>query len=80
LRIVLIKGVDDEICYQWSPLDKLSGCLLRPGVDVVVGTGQSAKCSEYLSYPVSAAQQVYIKNASSAVSDCRSYDGKFSWE
>ena len=32
-----------EICYQWSPLDKLVRCELKPGVQVVVGNGR--KCT-----------------------------------
>lgn len=34
---------DYEICYQWSPLDKLVQCTLKVGSKVVVGNGQSAK-------------------------------------
>ncbi|MEX1668801.1 hypothetical protein AB4876_07750 [Zhongshania guokunii] len=71
---------DYEICYQWSPLDKLVHCKLSAGVKVVVGTGQSAKCSEYLSYPASAAKQIYIDNAAEAVMNCQEYDGVFQWQ
>ncbi|MGF1716875.1 hypothetical protein L4D08_18590 [Photobacterium chitinilyticum] len=71
---------DYEICYQWSPLDKLTRCTLKPGTSVVVGNGQSAKCSEYLSYPVSQKQQVFITNASDATQTCESYDSVMSWE
>ncbi|WP_428466809.1 hypothetical protein [Photobacterium minamisatsumaniensis] len=71
---------DYEICYQWSPLDKMISCKLKPGTKVVVGAGQSAKCSEYLNYPVSAQQQIYIENAKSAVLECVEFDGQFSWQ
>jgi hypothetical protein len=71
---------DYEICYQWSPLDKLVHCKLSGGVKVVVGTGQSAKCSDYLSYPASAAKQIYIDNAAEAVMNCQEYDGVFQWQ
>ncbi|PSU30546.1 hypothetical protein [Photobacterium lutimaris] len=71
---------DYEICYQWSPLDKLAECTLKPGTKVVVGNGQSAWCSEYLSYPVSDKQQVYITDASDSAMKCQSYDGVISWE
>ncbi|KHT61478.1 hypothetical protein RJ45_22715 [Photobacterium gaetbulicola] len=71
---------DYEICYQWSPLDKLVECTLKPGTKVVVGNGQSAKCSEYLSYPVSEKQQVYITEASESAMNCQSYDGVISWQ
>ncbi|CAM3822560.1 hypothetical protein VA7868_03460 [Vibrio aerogenes CECT 7868] len=70
---------DYEICYQWSPLDKMSQCHLKAGTKVVVGTGQSAVCSEYLTYPVSAKQQVFITGGSSALSDCIDYTGVMSW-
>ena len=69
-----------EICYQWSPLDKLVRCTLKPGTKVVVGTGQSAECSEYLTYPVSDRQQIYLDNASTSVTHCREFDGEFGWK
>lgn len=69
-----------EICYQWSPLDKLVKCTLKPGTKVVVGNGQSAQCSEYLSYPVSKQQQVFITDAADAVHSCESYDSVMSWK
>jgi len=71
---------DYEICYQWSPLDKLVSCTLKPGTRVVVGTGQSAECSKYLTYPVSAEQQIYIDDAVAAFTDCAEFDGEFSWK
>ena len=71
---------DYEICYQWSPLDKLVHCKLSAGVKVVVGTGQSAKCSDYLSYPASPAKQIYIDNASESVLSCQEYDNVFQWQ
>ena len=69
-----------EICYQWSPLDKLVTCHLKPGTKVVIGTGQSAKCSEYLTYEVSASQQVYIENSADVVANCSVKDGVFEWK
>lgn len=71
---------DYEICYQWSPLDKLVKCTLKAGTKVVVGNGQSAQCSEYLSYPVSPKQQVFITDASDAVESCEGYDSVMSWK
>ena len=71
---------DYEICYQWSPLDKLSRCRLKPGVKIVVGTGQSAECSLYLTYPISAETQIYLDDASALVADCTTYDNEFSWK
>ena len=71
---------DYEICYQWSPLDKMTHCQLQAGSKVVVGTGQNAVCSEYLTYPVSAVKQIYIAEASTSVSACKDYDGVFQWQ
>jgi hypothetical protein len=70
---------DYEICYQWSPLDRLVRCRLKPGTEVVIGTGQSAECSEYLSYPISDKQQIYIDAAAKAVADCVVFDSVFQW-
>lgn len=71
---------DYEICYQWSPLDKLVRCTLKAGTKVVIGTGQSTQCSEYLSYPTSMTQQIYIKNAKNAFDNCEEFDGQFNWK
>jgi hypothetical protein len=69
-----------EICYQWSPLDKLVSCTLKEGTKVVVGTGQSAQCSEYLTYPVSDELQIYIDDASNSLTNCTVFSGEFSWK
>ncbi|PKH01400.1 hypothetical protein CXF72_17165 [Psychromonas sp. MB-3u-54] len=71
---------DYEICYQWSPLDKLTQCQLKAGAKVVIGNGQSAQCSDYLSYPVSAVQQVYIENSSELMQGCEQFDAVFKWQ
>ena len=71
---------DYEICYQWSPLDKMVSCTLKPETKIVVGNGQSAWCSEYLTYPVSEAQQIYMSDADNTVTDCVDYDGVMSWQ
>lgn len=71
---------DYEICYQWSPLDKMTHCTLKADTKVVVGTGQSAVCSPYLLYPASTQTQIYIKDAASSVAECAVYDGQFSWK
>ena len=71
---------DYEICYQWSPLDKLTTCKLKAGTKVVIGNGQSAECSAYLTYPVSAAQQIYIDDAATSVERCTTYDAVFDWQ
>lgn len=69
-----------EICYQWSPLDKLLSCTLQPEAKVVVGNGQSAQCSQYLTYPVSDKQQVYIIDPENTVINCSEYDALMSWK
>lgn len=71
---------NNQICYQWSPLDKLVRCTIKPGAKIVVGNGQSAQCSQYLSYPVSATQQVYLSDADGSVKDCDTYTGVISWD
>ena len=71
---------DYEICYQWSPLDQLVSCSIKAGEKVVVGTGQSAKCSDYLSYPASEEQQIYVADASTALANCTVLEGEFSWK
>ena len=71
---------DYEICYQWSPLDKLVSCELKAGTKVVVGNGQSAKCSQYLTYGTSEAQQIYLVDAEAALTACEVLDAEFSWK
>ncbi len=71
---------DYAICHHWSPLDMLVRCKLKPGTKVVVGTGQSAECSKYLTYPTSDEKQIYIEDASAATSNCVVYEGKFRWK
>lgn len=69
-----------EICYQWSPLDKMTQCTLKAGSKLVIGNGQSAVCSQYLTYPVSASQQLYIENAQALTDACTTFDAVFSWQ
>lgn len=69
-----------EICYQWSPLDMLVRCNLKPGAKIALGTGQSAECSKYLTYPISDKQQVFIADAAMALTNCKVFDGEFSWK
>lgn len=71
---------DYAICYQWSPIDKLVSCTLKVNTKVVVGTGQSAECSEYLTYPVSGKQQIYIDDAANSLVDCTTFTGEFNWQ
>ena len=68
-----------EICYQWSPLDKMTQCNFKAGSKIVIGTGQSAKCSEYLSYPASPELQIYIEDVKLVSTLCKDFDGFFKW-
>lgn len=70
---------DFESCYQFSPLDKLTSCNIKEGAKLVVGTGQSVKCSENVIYTTSANQKIYIEDAASLMSNCTDFDGQFSW-
>ena len=55
---------EEDICPEWSALDRMSACSLKVGAKVVIGPGQSVNCNNSLSYPPSAANQVYIPNDS----------------
>ncbi|CAN7426852.1 hypothetical protein LJR230_002644 [Trinickia sp. LjRoot230] len=67
-----------EICTSWSRLNRVTQCHLKVGTEIVIGPGQSAQCTggdDDLSYPPSAATQVYIANDSTpagkaGVHDC----------
>lgn len=51
----------NAICPEWSDLDVVSECKLKPGVKIVVGPGQSATC-EKGGFPASATNQVFVPN------------------
>ena len=73
---------DYEICTQYSPLDSLTQCKLKTGSVIVVGTGQSAQCDQYLTYPTSASLQIYMPKdkANVSVNNCEDFDGEFAWK
>lgn len=50
------------ICKQWSQLDRLIACDVRPGTVIVVGTTQSADCGHDFTYSKTAANQVFVPN------------------
>lgn len=50
------------ICAEWSRLDRLVACEVRPGTEVVVGTTQSATCADGSTYPKTGENQVYVPN------------------
>ncbi|HEX5057555.1 MAG TPA: hypothetical protein VFX02_13795 [Gammaproteobacteria bacterium] len=49
------------ICPEWSALDRLISCRLKPGSRIVLGTTQSMQCKD-TAYPKSSDIQVYIPN------------------
>jgi len=55
--------VENDICPEWSALDRMSSCSIKVGAKIVVGPGQSATC-EQSTLPKSAANQVFIPNDS----------------
>lgn len=69
-----------EICFQWTPLDKLESCTLKPGSKVVVGTGQSVKCSDFETLAISDKKQIFIHEASASLTNCSNFDAEFSWK
>ncbi len=50
------------ICPEWSALDRVVACELRPGSQVVIGTTQSAVCADGSAFAKTAANQVFIAN------------------
>jgi hypothetical protein len=52
----------NAICKEWSSLDRLVSCEVRPGTEVVIGTTQSAVCSDGSIYPKTAENQVFVPN------------------
>ncbi len=55
--------IDNDICPEWSALNKMSSCTIKSGSKIVVGPGQSAQCAASL-LPPSPINQVYIPNDS----------------
>ena len=49
------------ICKEWSNLDRLISCQVKPGAEIVLGTTQSADCKD-VSYKKTADIQVFIPN------------------
>lgn len=50
------------ICPEWSQLNALVRCELRPGTQVVLGNTQSARCADGSVLPKTAAAQVFVPN------------------
>ncbi|MEY4748757.1 MAG: hypothetical protein RIQ60_971 [Pseudomonadota bacterium] len=52
----------NAICREWSGLDRLLACQVKPGTELVLGTTQSVKCPDETVYPKTADVQVYMAN------------------
>ncbi|TKC86789.1 hypothetical protein FAZ69_19245 [Trinickia terrae] len=52
----------NAICPEWSALNRVKQCRLKVGAEIVIGPGQSALCSNNLTYPQSATNQVFVPN------------------
>ncbi len=68
-----------NICYQWTPLDMMTECTIKADTKIVIGPGQSAKCSQWVTHNVSAKKQVYLPDAAQHMSNCRTYRNFFDW-
>lgn len=56
---------DYGICPNWSELNRLTVCTVKPGAIIVIGSTQSVQCEDG-SYGVSPSSQVFIKNNAAA--------------
>ena len=54
--------VANAICPEWSNLDRLVSCEVRPGTQVVLGTTQSAQCADGTLYAKTEETQVFVPN------------------
>jgi hypothetical protein len=52
----------NAICKQWSNLNRLISCEVRPGTQIVAGTTQSAECNDGSTYAKTAENQVFVAN------------------
>lgn len=50
------------ICPEWSRLDRVVSCEVRPGSQLVLGTTQSAACADGMVYAKTAEIQAYVPN------------------
>ena len=54
--------VANAICPEWSPLDRVVTCEVRPGTQIVLGTTQSATCADGSILAKTADIQVMVPN------------------
>ena len=52
----------NAICPEWSKLDRVVSCEVRPGTQVVLGTTQSAECADGSAYGKTSQTQVLVAN------------------
>lgn len=52
----------NAICPEWSNLDRMVSCEIRPGTQVVLGTTQSAQCADGTLYAKTEETQVFVPN------------------
>jgi hypothetical protein len=65
----------NAICKEWSNLNQLISCQVKPGSEIVLGTTQSVDCADHTVYPKTAQVQVFVPNDQRAgllhVENCR---------
>lgn len=54
--------LENDICPEWSALNRMSACKIKIGAKIAVGPGQSAQCASGTLLPPSPMNQVYIPN------------------
>lgn len=58
------------ICSEWSAADKSVTCKVKAGAQVVLGTGQSAKCADGTVYPTAATVQMFVPDPAGSIEGC----------
>jgi hypothetical protein len=58
------------ICSEWSAANRSVSCKVKAGAEVVLGTGQSAKCADGTVYPAASTVQMFVADPASAIEGC----------
>lgn len=58
------------ICPEWSAANRSVTCKVKAGAEVVLGTGQSAKCADGTVYPAAATVQMFVPDPASSIEGC----------
>jgi hypothetical protein len=58
------------ICPEWSAADRSVTCKVKAGAEVVLGTGQSAKCADGTVYPAAATVQMFVPDPAASMEGC----------